>query len=195
MNYRFGNNNAVGKQKDEQIQYDPILHPSPPNQITNVPTEYIFTIGILVFAVNENECRTTARSIYDRLCKQGYRSGYFVSSRKIKDEDDQEIDSLLDKTKNLFKQNLSKIKSMLSKYRIDDIFELMEFLNQNPMERDEFQGISRAFIQCSLLPSSKAVYLFDASGEPLFTKIHLYKMFREWRPVNHDIWLVLFNTK
>jgi len=68
-------------------------------------------------------------------------------------ENDSLIIDYINTIKSRFISNLSRIKNILSSYKLEEIFDLMEYLNQKPKSiQDEYNGLGLSFLQCSLFP-------------------------------------------
>lgn len=151
-------------------------------------------IGFLIYAKEEQEARSKAAKIFQNLLCMSYSDGSVVACRRLENDSDSLVIDYINTMKSLFLKNLERIKNVLSIYTMDQVFELMEYLNRNPNAiHDEYDGLGLAFYQCSLFPQSRSINLFDNDGQPLISKIHLSKIFKEWKPKDKHVWIVLIS--
>lgn len=131
----------------------------------------------------------------DTSCKKSsyaptYPSARVVACRSLESENDELLSDMLQHTRQCFTTALTKIQEVLSLHSISEVFDLMEFLNQNQQTHDEFKSLPISFLHCSLLPLCGSVRLYDGDCQPLFAKTHLLRVFKEWKPKDKTVWLV-----
>ncbi len=156
-------------------------------------------LGFVVYAKDEVEAKKQAIRIFEtRFCAYNalHSGGTVIYCKKLDKKDDELVLNYINMEKSNFMNNLAKIKRVLSQHKVEEVYELMEYLNRKTIfEHEEFNGLGMSFYQCSLFPKTGSVFLFDNDGEPLLSISHVSKIFLEWKPKDKTVWLVMVSPQ